>query len=790
MRNRITPESRICYPVSVKYTQGKIITPEGILEGDGHAVLKYEKGGVKPFLCIDLGPASPGGYPIFEIDGFEGEARLRLAYADWYDYICDPEFREYGDFKRGSCKYLGPELPVLPADPYRFELYNICRTGTYIYPLIQGQQRFVLLTLDTPDTAVSISSFHIYYTSSLESYSGGFSSSSAELDYLWDASVYTVQLATISNSQTIEHVEGRMVVRTLTKGNDAAIIKVGSDWSDCTLHLSCEAVIHPHSSNCIRWMVRAVDSDNGYVISLREDGTVIFYLRSNGVDRELSRKKLDSALVHNRIYNVDTILRGNEIRVCADTLGEAVFFDSTYPKGTFGFCQTAESWSIIHKIEVTDAIGDLLFCDRMTGDLSDYEFTHADEFIADGAKRDRLPWVGDLYWAFENVFYSFGKFKPADNTVEMFRRHQCPDGFVWGTCYPENTVNPALHDYGMYQSDIFSAWYIITVAYHYLFTADRTALKKWYSSVKSDAEYLIGNIDANGLFYQRYETSKGLWDHFLNDHGYNSYNNLIVIQALRNTAHLAEAMKDGNGHKRYTDLANNLLDRTIEVFFDTDGGFFTGTDTNRSLCYISNAFALAFGLVPKKYIKKNIEVMCEAQNAEFQMGKTVILFIKGCFKNGFSDIAYNILTGSTGKLDYLGECTLNWIDAVRDEKGPACTAECMPYGHERIATGESWNDYSHPDTAIAFLMSAYIAGIRPISAGFKKFRFAPSPCSLSHVEVTVPTPHGNIEASFSVQNGVLSAHLRHPQGTAPEISLPEAFAANAKLTIEEYQQKR
>lgn len=782
MENKITPRGRVCRPVAIKYTEGIVRGAQALVSGVGSVTLSYPIGGEKPYLCVDMGPASPGGYPTFEVSDMEGDAVLRTSYSDWYDYLCDPSYREKGDFSRGTCKYLGPELPVLPANPDRYEIYNICRTGKYIYPLLQGQQRFVLLTLENPGSSVTLKSYYINYTSSLAEYKGSFSSSFPELDYLWDASIYTLQIATIANSQSLESQEGRLLVRTLTKGSDGIVLKSGTDWTNYTLTLECETVIHPHADNSVRYMVRAKNRDNGYVIALFANGEVRFCIRRDGVTRELSRATLPFALIPNKIYKVQTCVEGDKISVCVEG-ATLCFFDATFTEGTVGFCQTTESWSLVHALSVTDADGHTLY--RYAGEgLEDFEFTSAEEFVADGAKRDRLPWVGDLYWAYENVFCSFGEFLPAVNTIEMFRRHQCPNGFVWGTCYPENAGNPSHGDYGMYQSDIFSAWYAITVAYYAFFTNNREKMKEWYPSVKADAEYLIDYIDGSGLFYQRYETSKGLWDHCLGDYGYNSYNNLTVAVAIKSAAYIAEELGIQADNDRYERIASDLIDNAIKAFLDSKTGMFKNSLTDDGPCYLATAFALAFGLVPKDIAKRTVDSMCAIHENDFQMGKTVILFMKGAFLYGFYDQAFKVLTGSSGKLDYLGKCTLNWIDAVRDEKGPACTSECMPYSKERIANGSCWNDSSHPDTAVAFLMTSYILGIRPTATGYKTFRFAPQLCGLTEVEGVVPTPYGTIEAKLSIgEDGVLDATLCHPQELTPQVVLPVEHKHNARISV-------
>ena len=50
-------------------------------------------------------------------------------------------------------------------------------------------------------------------------------------------------------------------------------------------------------------------------------------------------------------------------------------------------------------IRVTDAQQKVLLEDDFDGDLSKWEFARTLSYLMDGAKRDRLPWSGDLYFA-------------------------------------------------------------------------------------------------------------------------------------------------------------------------------------------------------------------------------------------------------------------------------------------------------------------------------------------------------------------------------------------------------
>ena len=105
----------------------------------------------------------------------------------------------------------------------------------------------------------------------------------------------------------------------------------------------------------------------------------------------------------------------------------------------------------------------------------------------------------------------------------------------------------------------------------------------------------------------------------------------------------------------------------------------------------------------------------------------------------------------------------------------------MAYGHERCANGEAWGDLSHPDTAVAHLITGGLLGVQPIGAGFSRFAVAPAPCGLTHADAVIPTPYGQIHVAFSLENGVLSLTVEHPSGTEPVIALPDDLRGQAKI---------
>ena len=761
----LTPKDRVCRAQSVKYTEGTVrIEPERAY------TLQYKEGGDKPYLILDLGRSSPGGYPVISVKAQKGEPVLRLAYSDWYPYLLDRDHRETGDFLRGCCKYLGVELPVLPANPNRYELYTLHRTGKYRFPLIQGQQRFVLFTLDTPGD-VEIDDFYIYYTADMSDHDGHFLCSRADLNQLWYSSTYTVQISSIESAQSWDVLENTLLVRALTKGNPAGIYRKGGDWENYRFTFEGQISVNPDCHSGIGWMVRAADPDNGYVFQAGLDGWLRWYYRKNGVNYPAGEKKLEKPLYDNYTYAFCTVLQGACMEVFID--GESIlqWQDDTYRRGTIGFYQTTEKWAMVSRLEVTSGERLLLREDFSADPSARYQYTYSRPFLADGAKLDRLPWSGDLDWAGRNVYYAFSDTRYMLESLRMFARHQTPEGYIWGVCYPENTEPVKSGEYGYYESDIFSAWFVPTLWDYLLFTGDTEQVSGLYLTAVRDLDYLWSFVEGDGLFFQRYATSKGLWDHELNDVGKFSYNNIMMYDAFYKGALLAEALNDFERFRQFKKRAETMKEGIMRALWREDAGCFMKGYASEEYCHMANCLALAVGILTQEQAASAVKSLRKWFASHLVMGKIVSLFIRGCFRYGFDQEAYQALTGKTG-LSYAGgePVHVNWLDSIADENGPATTTECMLYPPSPLTDGKGWGDRSHPDTAVAHLLTGFLLGVEPLTPGFGQFKVEPHACTLTRAEGIIPTPYGKITAAWRIEDDAFTLEVTHPKEITPVIS--------------------
>jgi len=774
-KNILCPQSKICYAESVKHIWGNVDDVENILGAEGTTVLKYD-GDVAPKLLLHLGRASNGGYPVFKVKSFSGDKPvIRLAYSDWYDYIMEEKHGENGDFARGCCKYLGVELPVLPGDPNRFNLFTITHSGEYISPLVQGQQNWLMIKLETPGTSVEIEYTYIYYTSDDSKYDGAFDCSDENLKKLWYASCWTCQIATITNSHSWDNLNNTLLLRALAKGVDAGFYKDGINLQNYTVEFDGAIANNPQMCSGIGVLLRATDIESGYAIFLNLDGSIEAYSRKNSAYTFISGTKTDFEVIDNKFYHITASANGNEISFAIDGKTYLTFNDDTYPVGSFGFCQTTEKWALARDLKVT-CNGDVIWTDDFSGNLDSYDFTRSAPFVSDGAKRDRLPWIGDLDWAGRNIYYAFKNFKAMPESLRMFAFHQTPEGYVWGTCYPENTRKPEIGNYGYYESDIFAAWIVPTLADYLLYTDDKTFCEEIYQNIKDDVNYLWRFVEADGLFNQRYATSKGLWDHTLNDMGKFTYNNLIVSEAFGEAAYIAGVLGKTEDEKEFSRRKKVVRDAIKKNFTSPEGWLTKGLD-DRDMCEMSNPLALSIHYFEDKaQAKAAIDALIDRTPGH---AKITALMIRGAYMYDYDEEAFETMykpgyTYVKDSEDFIVYDALedphfdfrshnmhpaNWIKALNDWRGPMTTWECMTYPPLKESNGGAWGDRSHPDTAIAHILSGYILGVRPEKPGFKTFTVEPHTYGLKNAKGIIPSVYGDIFASWSIENNVMTLSI-------------------------------
>lgn len=752
----LTPKADWVAPVAVVRTEGTVTGAAALLAEDGVSCrLTYETGCVKPVAILDLGKGSVGGFAVFTVTAKTGVPVVRLAYA------CHPDgLSETGCFTREtSARYLGKnfDLPVLPGNIYRHETYTIPRTGRFIAPLLQGQARYVRVQLDTPGTSVDIDAVAMV-NSEVYDHSpndGAFLCSDERINKLWAISAWTLQIASFPNHDAWKTVDGWLLPRKLEMAGDVGLSVAGQAWADVAVETTFELRVNPDHVSAAGVAFRAQDAKNAYLAEVGLDGTFRLSVRQDGKDTVLKERRLSAPLTDGARYALKIEARGPALttRLNGEVIDETR--DETFATGRVGFYTPKEKWPLFDGVRVTDGAGKVLLSDDFSGGLAKWDFARTLSFVADGAKRDRLVWSGDLYFAQRSAYYASAHPTYLRDSLKMLAFNQTPEGYVHASPYPERSVPPPSGDYGPFPSDEFAAWLVPVAWDHLLYTGDTATLREIWPAIQRLLKYLESHIGANGMFVQRAETSKHAGNLNPGDVRTRAYMNILLCGTFRAAARIARHLDlraEGESAQKRADALKNAV---FAQLWDDEKGCFKEALETPKFGPEANALALAMGLVTSEQARRIAPQFKKIGHGKFQS-----LASRGEFEYGFAQ------TGLKTLFDH------NWLKLLDPGwKGAWTTTECMGM------MTKGWGDESHPDTAIAGHFSAYLLGVEPASPGYATFSVRPRPTrEVRWAKGVVPTPHGPITASWELTNDLFRLTFAAPKGTKGDVWLPEGGA--------------
>lgn len=368
-------------------------------------------------------------------------------------------------------------------------------------------------------------------------------------------------------------------------------------------------------------------------------------------------------------------------------------------------------------------------------------------YLADGAKRDRLVWSGDLWWAQRNMYVAFPSDSPyLPGSLDMLAENQTPRGYINACPYPESRGPITTEDYGPFGSDEFAAWFVPVLADHYLYTGDRALLARRYPNAVKVMDYLASHQGADGLFVQRPETAKhseGLAVGGTSLH-HRTYMHVLLWKAFVDAAQMAVWLEKPEDAARFTASAKQL-DALLRArfFLPALGRFGLSLEQPDARAFVANAAALAFGFFTGDEAKRVLTTLDFENHGKFQM-----MAMRGAFE----------LRDGAKALALLNEH--HWREVVRDNwAGTHLTTECMSLKYS------GWGDEAHPDTALAGVFTDYILGVRPTSPGYATYVVDPIPVpGITWAKGRVPTPRGCIDVAWKLVDGKPKIVVNGPPG--------------------------
>jgi alpha-L-rhamnosidase len=165
------PTNSYVYPIKIVSTAGAVTNADALRKmGSGVTTLRYDIGGTVPTIVLDYGK-DVSGIPYFDVAAASGSPTLHAAYSEGQQYL-------------GTN---GDGAPGQAADPSRADDFSVSKPGVITKNLIQGGERFQMISLTSPGS-LSLSSIGIHFSAfraAAKDYKGYFLSSSDELNRIW-----------------------------------------------------------------------------------------------------------------------------------------------------------------------------------------------------------------------------------------------------------------------------------------------------------------------------------------------------------------------------------------------------------------------------------------------------------------------------------------------------------------------------------------------------------------------------------------------------------------------------
>ncbi len=747
------------------------------------------QGSPAPQIILDYG-RDVGGLPVFDVAAVSETPKLHAIYSEAQQYLL-PDGDAAAPGVPQDPKVAQPEVSFVGdaagADLSRVDTYPLSRPGLIVNRLIQGGERFQVLTLASPGS-VTLRQVGIqakFFIPRPSANGGFFHCSDPALKEIWHLGSKAVELCSVpAGSLPATWTVTAQGVKV--PGNEYTGYQGGATWTDYTATFDVQVL-----SNEAAWLVRASAFDGVRVVlaadndalGINKPNTLRAYSRnSKTVLGEATLPDIEPGNWH----NVRNVLTGNIIQVYIDNQLVLTFNVAGVPAsfgpitaGTVAFGNEQGAEGLFRNLVVTDPSQNVLYQSSLTDSSILDQFaagTNVLPSIMDGAKRDRNDFTGDISISGLTLLYSTFAREYLAGSIELFSSVQASDGGITISLPPQYhpDVTPfdrtsatflALPDYPLQ--------HVTSIYHYYLYTGDKAFLQaQWpvvqkvialYASLTSNPQHLVippaffGSPSADTL---------------TNAHFYG-----VLLQG----AQLAEAVGHADVAAGYRAAAAQLREAINTVLYNSTTGLY---DVNTAQKGVSdqhgNSYAVLYGVAPAP----------GTTVASMLQKLTAALYRPSTAPNATGPIPVQQSSGST----QVGPYTSGYELFARFEAGDTTGALALirnEWGLMRKSSsyysGATW-EYVALDgtpglgegTSLAHgwasgptsALSKYVLGVRPVQPGYKTWLVEPQPGDLSWATGTVPTPYGPIAIGWKKDGVAFSLELLVPAGTSGTVGVP------------------
>ena len=492
------------------------------------------------------------------------------------------------------------------------------------------------------------------------------------------------------------------------------------------------------------------------------------------------------AVHENEWYEIITALLGHQIQVSINDIQifsisiSDYYTAGTTLEGSWGFGPWQDQIAYVRDVKVTSTSnGTLLYSNPMKNSSILLEYGVVENKYAqcvDGAKRDRLIWLGDFFHTTRIVGASTQRWEQITGTFQTLLDWQISNG--------ELPISPPMG------YDASTTGYFATAGYYSLpdyqilgFLAfvgyvqdsnDIAFVVDTWPQWKSQIKFLLNSINnTTGLV-----TLEGYA--FIGPYDGGSAISCAVVQALNGASDIALAINDTVSATLYQALSTKLATAINERLWNEELGLYSNAladPANFSVAGLS--FAITSGVASPERALRSL-----AHLNSLRLGPGY----KDTSSDNSSDSSVKISPNTNGFL----------LAALMEANQTATTKFLLEsvWGamlrNKSTSTGASWEylnqdaqpglglftSGSHPwGGAATYVLTKYVAGLKATALGHKSWQVMPAYCGfgLDGARAKVDTPYGPMSVKWSTNSTWLDVEIVGPRGTRGTLVLNRDF---------------
>ena len=387
--------------------------------------------------------------------------------------------------------------------------------------------------------------------------------------------------------------------------------------------------------------------------------------------------------------------------------------------------------------------------------------------IWDGARRDLMPWMGDMHVEALTAYHAFGAGKAVRDSLRAVRELG-PDPV------PPLTESPMAGLRNVWKGDdlngisSYTAWWAVALHDYWRYTGDMAFVKEMAPGLPAILRRVAGRVDADG----RWTPPSKDWGANFIDWSNLTYDEeqatmqVLGILALDRGADLLDragmAKEAGEFRPPAGKMKTYLRDRLVD----------SGRGVIVSPRHHANALAIDGGL---------FDAQLSRSLFHGAVAKPMDVFFTPWWR--YYDLAAASAVGETQwGLDEIRSTWGGMLDAgattfwesfdrsylkAKDPHAVTLTTETIQgYGGYRTSLCHGWS--SGP----AVWLHTSVLGVTPLADGFARFRFAPALGDLAWAEGVIPTPKGAIKVRVERKGAGVAGRVELPEGVEGETLIP------------------